>query len=184
MINPPEKLSENNLLRGRHTEGTKMENSGASRKNLLLHSLLYAVIWAVYMAVIMPLADKVTGPCEGTPGHDYTGAFIVLPLYFVLFAGWIYYISRKMIKMVYIWLLILMILFVIPVGIAIIVAGIFYMDSMISFMQDSEWFSYFYEYGCYADLEVRELPILTGTSIGLGLSLYALLLVFNRKEGR
>jgi hypothetical protein len=161
-----------------------MENSKASKNNLLLHSLLFAIVWAVYMSVLMPLANKVTGPCDGTPGHDYTGAFIVLPLYFVLFAGWIYCIGREIMKKVGLWLLIVLMVFVIPLGLVILVGGVFYMDSVISLIKDSEWFSYVYEYGCFSELEVRELPILIGTSTGLGLSLYTLLLAFKTKGMR
>jgi hypothetical protein len=59
-------------------------------------AFLFALAWGLYIFYLMPFADQVTGPCEGTPGHDYSGAIIVLPLYFVWFGYWIFHLVRNL----------------------------------------------------------------------------------------
>lgn len=151
-------------------------------KHTGLHCLLFALGWLGYMLIFLPFADKVIGPCEGTPGHDYTGALFVLPLYFVAFFGWIFYISRKIVRKKARLIITVLILFIIPLCTAALVSRFFYSDYITGFINDLGWFTYFYEYGCYGDFDLKELPFMFCVSAGTGLSLYLLLMIFKNKN--
>jgi len=48
------------------------------------------------MLIIMPYADVVTDECSGTPGHNFTNAIFIIPLYFGLFGFWIFQLFRSL----------------------------------------------------------------------------------------
>lgn len=140
-------------------------------RNLLFHSVLFALAWGIYVVYVMPLADQVTGPCEGTPGHDYKGAIVVLPIYFVLFGFWVFYLIRGLKSRLTKVLISTMILVVLPMVFAVAIISFFLNEKVITFIRERNAFDLFYEYGCYGDVDVQNILIGILTALCLALTL-------------
>lgn len=138
-----------------------------TKSNIALYSFLFALAWGIYLFYIMPLADQVTGACEGTPGHDYKGAIIVLPLYFALFGYWIFYLVRNLKSKLMKLMISILILLLLPLMVTFMLLSFFLNEAVISFIRQQHAFDLFYKYGCYGDIDVRNscLAVLTALCI-------------------
>ncbi|WDF67248.1 hypothetical protein PQ465_13140 [Sphingobacterium oryzagri] len=133
----------------------------------ILWSLAFAVCWFLYMIFILPGALTITDPCSATPGINYTWLWLVLALYLAIFGMWIYRSLRKEVNIRKIAFAIVLLLFLLPLAIAMLTASILY-EYEHFFSNLSEPISDFlYQQGCYQALEVREnaLFILTASVI-------------------
>ena len=142
---------------------------------IALQSFLFAVAWCLYMIYVMPFADQIAGPCEGTPGHDYSMAFVILPLYLLVFGGWIFYLTRTVAATKTKLGLSILALFVFPLIFAIGIGSFFFNEGVIAFIREQGAFDLFYNYGCYGDTDVRNLPVCLITAICVGVPLFFLL---------
>jgi len=66
-----------------------------SERKPAIVTFLFVITWASYM-LIMPYADVVTDKCLGTPGHNFTNAIFIIPLYLGLFGFWIFQLFRSL----------------------------------------------------------------------------------------
>lgn len=139
-----------------------------------LTAFLFALFWGLYLFYVMPFADQVTGPCEGTPGHDYKGAIIVLPLYFVLFGYLLFYIARAWKSTLVKIGLAVLILVVLPLMFSLAILSFFLNDGVITFIREHNGFDAFYKYGCYGDIDVQDRCLTMITALLLGLSVFGI----------
>lgn len=152
---------------------------------IALQSFLFAAAWSLYMLHVMPFADQIAGPCEGTPGHDYSKAFVILPLYLVLFGCWIFYLSRPLLSDTKTKLgLSVLLLIVLPLLFAIGIGSLFFNESVIAFIRKHGAFDLFYNYGCYGDIDVKDLTIYLITAFCVGMSLSFLLTFIRRRQNK
>lgn len=135
-------------------------------------AFLFALAWGLYLFYVMPFADQVTGPCEGTPGHDYSGAIIVLPLYFALFGYWLFYIAQEQKSTLIKIGITVLILVVLPLIFTIASLSFFLNDAMITFIQKHNGFDIFYKYGCYGDIDVQNICLTTLTALFIWFSVF------------
>lgn len=139
-----------------------------------LTAFSFALAWGLYLFYVMPLADQVTGPCEGTPGHDYKGAIIVLPLYFALFGYLLFYIVRDW-KSTFIKIgIAVLILVALPLMFSLALFSFFLNDAVITFIREHNGFNAFYKYGCYGDIDVQDIWLTMITALLLGLSIFCI----------
>lgn len=148
--------------------------SPATKNNITLHSFLFAVAWGIYMFYIMPLADQVTGPCEGTPGHDYKLAIVVLPLYFAFFGYWIFQFLAGPKSTLMKIILTVFLLVILPLISMLALFSFLLNDTVATFIRSHNWFDIFYKYGCYGDIDVQDLCLTVITSLCVWLAVFCI----------
>lgn len=145
------------------------------RLYLLVQSLLFSLSWFFYATFISPYAFITIDECSATPGTDSSMAFIILPVYFLLFDGMIFYIVNDL-KTILIKI-ILAVCFVTVLPLLFGLIAYFILDT--TFVQEQMhrlgfWFSC-YKFDCYGDLEVKDLPVNLITAALLFFSLWIFL---------
>lgn len=145
-----------------------------NKSNIALRSFLFALAWGLYVFYVMPLTDEITGPCEGTPGHDYKGAIIVLPIYFAVFGYWLFQLLRNQKSKLLKIMIATLILVALPLIFTLGLFSFFLNDAVITFIREHNGFDTFYKYGCYGDVDMQDLCLITITALGLWLSVFCI----------
>ncbi|GHE35480.1 hypothetical protein [Sphingobacterium griseoflavum] len=137
------------------------------KTSLLIHSLLYAIGWGVFAIFLLPLGSPYRGlsPCDATPSQSLLTVGILLICYLALFGSWLYQIGSIMgVRKGYMvpWIAASLILpYFISGGIGVL------LYEEITRIAFTSWglFPWFYTYGCYQDVEVKESSIFLLTAI-------------------
>nr|WP_199158587.1 hypothetical protein [Pedobacter sp. ASV2] len=151
-------------------------------KNIGLQTLIFSICWYIYVLFAMPFADQEIGICEGTPGHDYSLAIIILPLYFALFGFWIFRLFKNTKKTSVKLIISILILIPLPLIFSVITIRTFYSNTIKDFIIKENAFDFFYKYGCYGDADLKYPVIMAISAILLWLSFFFLMTFIRKRE--
>ncbi len=151
------------------------------RPNPVLNSHLFAISWAIYILFLMPYADQVTDECSATPGHNFTNAIFIVPIYFALFGYWIFQIFMHLAKHLRL-LISCLLLLLLPILLALIMNSIALSSGTIDLINEINLFKMLYKYGCYQELEVNSSALISVIALVIGLILYRMLTILNNTK--
>ncbi|WP_447642804.1 MULTISPECIES: hypothetical protein [Chitinophagaceae] len=150
----------------------------------LLQSLVFVSVWLLYQLYVSPYAFVTIDECSATPGADSSRAIIILPVYFLLFGGMIFYIFRNFKTLISKILTAICFVVIIPLLFAVI--ALFILDTGPAKKMAHHlniWFDVYYS-GCYGDIEVKDFPVVLITAIMLFFSLWTFIRFNKGKTGQ
>ena len=119
--------------------------------------LAFVLFVAIYVSVI-PMLGETVDACSNTPGYNYTYSLLVLAIFpfisaFILYR--FFYYKKKFNKIAYIKTLIaflgVILLSFMLLGFEVMIM----LDAAQGYLNHTASFSWFFEYGCYHDIEIR-----------------------------
>jgi len=132
---------------------------------------------------ILPFGFEVIDPCASTPGHNFTLGY-ALTIFFPIFLGFIFYVlflHKKNFNYKVCAKSIFMSVICLSVSLLVTLLIMSLIFSIEPHIIGTSFFSWFFEYGCYNDIELKTyVPIILYT-INITLFNYILYLYINRK---
>jgi hypothetical protein len=125
----------------------------------LAHTFLFTLVYFAFIYFLLPLSDNSFDDCSATPGHDYTRAIYIVPLYFILFGYWIFWLLGPQEGILKKLLVITTVIIIIPFLYGKVISKIFFNHRTIEILQSGPLYNLIYTQKCYGEHDLRDMPI-------------------------
>lgn len=142
---------------------------------IFIKSFILGIIWFLYAIYISTNGIVIIDPCSATPGRDFSNLFLIIPLYIIIFGYLVFFFIKDFVKE---RKRLFFSIFIISICLPTCCFVLAYLSILFlseNFLREQNIWKYFYEYGCYNDMQTKDIPPLIITTILMTFVLYLII---------